>query len=118
MYGAAPYGAMQAWPPHLMPGGMAMDVGGGMHGGAPDAGVVLKLKGLPFSASAQDVGVFFDGFALVNCSIHHGADGRPSGMVRAAPVTVRRRRRRCARPQETLKRLPCPPSGVCRVQHA
>ena len=84
MYGAAmPMGAfpMQAWPPHMMPPGFPMDMGAGM---GPVAGehAVLKLKGLPFAATAQDVSAFFDGFSPLSCTIHHGADGRPSGMVR------------------------------------
>ena len=83
MYGMAqaPY-HMQGWPPHMMPGGFPLDVHATLPS-VPDASQVLKLKGLPFSASAKDVGDFFEGFAVVSCSIHHGIDGRPSGMVRA-----------------------------------
>lgn len=84
MFGMAPQGAMpmQGWPPHMMPGGFPLDVNVTLPD-APDANQVLKLKGLPFSASARDVGVFFEDFSVVSCSIHHGSDGRPSGMVRA-----------------------------------
>ena len=108
MYGAAmPMGAfpMQAWPPHLMPPGFPVDMGAGM-GAVSGDNSVLKLKGLPFSATAQDVTTFFEGFALLSCTIHHGADGRPSGMVRPAFVW--------ATTSETLSTC----AGLCRVQHA
>ena len=87
MYGMAPQAfPMQGWPPgHMMPGGFPLDVNAPMPG-ALDAATVLKLKGLPFSASARDGGVFFEDFAVVSCSIHHGIDGRPSGMVRARAI--------------------------------
>ena len=87
MYGMAqaPY-HMQGWPPHMMPGGFPLDVHATLPS-VPDASQVLKLKGLPFSASAQDVGDFFEGFAVVSCSIHHGlpplAGEIEAGMVRA-----------------------------------
>ena len=112
MYGAAmPMGAfpMQAWPPHMMQPGFPVDMGAGM-GSVAGENSVLKLKGLPFAATAQDVSAFFDGFALLSCTIHHGADGRPSGMVRqpmhgsTAPETLSTRLRASA--------------GLRRVQHA
>ena len=112
MYGAAmPMGAfpMQAWSPHMMQPGFPVDMGAGM-GSVAGENSVLKLKGLPFAATAQDVSAFFDGFALLSCTIHHGADGRPSGMVRqpmhgsTAPETLSTRLRASA--------------GLRRVQHA
>ncbi len=92
MYGAVPF-AMPAWPPHLLPPGCE-PLGGGHLGGHPvESSPILKLKGLPFSASENDVARFFEGFALLSASIHHGVDGRPSGMVRAPAGHVSAARR-------------------------
>lgn len=44
---------------------------------------VLKLKGLPFSATEQDLRDFFTGFQVNKTAVHIGHDGRPSGLVRA-----------------------------------
>ena len=83
--GGMPFQHMPGWP-HMMPAGYPVE----MHAvpGMPDAATVLKLSGLPFAASAKDVSNFFDGFAVVSCSIHHGIDGRPSGMVRLAHLAA------------------------------
>jgi hypothetical protein len=80
-----------AAPPSGAPGGglLHMDpalVGGGAGTYASnESSPVLKLKGLPFAATVEDIASFFAGFALVSARIHTGLDGRPSGMVRARP---------------------------------
>ena len=43
---------------------------------------VLKLKGLPYTATEADLLSFFEGFQVVKASVHIGHDGRPSGLVR------------------------------------
>jgi len=57
-------------------------------GGAPGYGGgnafesnVLKLKGLPFSATEQDLFAFFQGFGTQAVHLHYQPDGRPSGMA-------------------------------------
>jgi hypothetical protein len=53
-----------------------------MGGGDTQSTCVLKLKGLPFSATEKDLHEFFGGFAVVKAAVHMGHDGRPSGLVR------------------------------------
>ena len=84
--GMWPQGMLLPQGPLPPPPGMPMDAGMGGGGGQDSA--VLKLKGLPFAATEHDVALFFEGFALVSASIHHGADGRPSGMVRRGAARV------------------------------
>lgn len=51
-----------------------------MGGGDTQSTCVLKLKGLPFSATEKDLHEFFGGFAVVKAAVHMGHDGRPSGL--------------------------------------
>lgn len=48
---------------------------------------ILKMKGIPFKATAQDVRKFFLGYRIkpdgISFIMH--ADGRPTGMVRMQP---------------------------------
>lgn len=51
----------------------------------PLDGSVIKMKGLPFKASADDVARFFEGFSLKSDDVflkRHPGDGRPNGEVR------------------------------------
>ena len=75
-YGAAPYGAAAA-------GGYGLaGVGGGAAalGPMPSSGLV-KIRGLPYRASATDIADFFRGFSfhpeLIQMAL--GPDGRPNG---------------------------------------
>jgi len=66
------YEAVQAgaWPPPTQPSTQPQSVSG-----------VLKMRGLPFSASKQDIVVFFQGCGLQESNVKHvlGRDGRPTG---------------------------------------
>jgi hypothetical protein len=42
---------------------------------------VLKLKGLPYSTSENDIHNFFSGFQLTDVAFVYEPDGRPSGLV-------------------------------------
>jgi len=42
---------------------------------------VLKLKGLPYTATEQQILSFFEGFNLVRVAFVYEPDGRPSGLV-------------------------------------
>jgi hypothetical protein len=69
----------------------------GMDGSPPSAGVataagslpldgsVIKMKGLPFKATAEDVCKFFASFSLSSDAVYlrRHPDGRPNGEVRA-----------------------------------
>ena len=46
------------------------------------AGPHRKLKGLPYSATEQDIRNFFDGFEILGVHWVSEPDGRPSGLVR------------------------------------
>mmetsp|Transcript_8716 Transcript_8716/g.28688 ORF Transcript_8716/g.28688 Transcript_8716/m.28688 type:complete len:294 (-) Transcript_8716:182-1063(-) len=50
-------------------------------GGGGMESPILKLKGLPFSATEQDIFAFFQGYQLQQASLHFGQDNRPSGMA-------------------------------------
>jgi hypothetical protein len=76
----APKGAVKA------DGGKRIDAVGGLGGkGMPPASkngmAQVKLRGLPYGATTQDVASFFRGFGAVENSIQFGfnSDGRPSG---------------------------------------
>jgi hypothetical protein len=51
-----------------------------MHARGP-SGLTVKMRGLPFRVSPQEVFAFFTGFALVPDTLQMGSDamGRPSG---------------------------------------
>lgn len=51
--------------------------------GLPLDGSVVKMKGLPFKATAEDVVKFFQGFTLKPESVYlkRHQDGRPNGEV-------------------------------------
>jgi hypothetical protein len=53
--------------------------------GLPLDGSVVKMKGLPFKASPEDVVKFYQGFTLKtdNVYLKRHPDGRPNGEVRA-----------------------------------
>ncbi len=73
----------------------------------PLDGSVVKMKGLPFKATAEDIAKFFSGFNLKTDNIYlkRHPDGRPNGEVSppAAPrrprVLAARRSAAPARPQ-------------------
>jgi hypothetical protein len=82
LYGAAPPGGAPGQMLHVDPALL----GGGA--GTYESSPVLKLKGLPFAATTEDIAAFFAGFALVSARVHLGLDGRPSGMVRTVVRTL------------------------------
>jgi hypothetical protein len=45
---------------------------------------VLKLKGLPYTASEQQIYEFFQGFTVTSVAFVYEPDGRPSGLVGSA----------------------------------
>merc|ERR1719383_540960 len=61
--------------------------GGGSSGGYGSGGYsgfgenyLIKMRGLPFSASIDDISRFFSGTAkVIDAEIQYGMDGRPSG---------------------------------------
>jgi hypothetical protein len=57
----------------------------------PLDGSVVKMKGLPFKASSEDVLKFYGGFGIKSNNIYlkRHPDGRPSGEVRGAAVAAR-----------------------------
>jgi hypothetical protein len=82
LYGALPPGGAPGQMLHVDPA--LMGGGAGTYENSP----VLKLKGLPFAATTEDIAAFFAGFALVSARVHLGLDGRPSGMVRCCILFV------------------------------
>eukprot|EP00310_Coccolithus_braarudii_P006538 CAMPEP_0183378550 /NCGR_PEP_ID=MMETSP0164_2-20130417/124971_1 /TAXON_ID=221442 /ORGANISM="Coccolithus pelagicus ssp braarudi, Strain PLY182g" /LENGTH=510 /DNA_ID=CAMNT_0025556117 /DNA_START=104 /DNA_END=1636 /DNA_ORIENTATION=- len=73
--GPGAYGAM----PHQMPVGPAAMPPGGAAGGGAKAGTI-RMRGLPFRASVDDIFRFFMGFQIIPGGIVLGQrDGRPSG---------------------------------------
>lgn len=67
-----------------IPEGMGSSAGDMASPGLPLDGSVVKMKGLPFKASCEDVLKFYGGFSIKTSSIYlkRHPDGRPSGEVR------------------------------------
>lgn len=84
----------------------------------PLDGSVVKMKGLPFKASNEDVLKFYGGFSIKSSSIYmkRHPDGRPSGEVRckrqrdAGRVPIPRRQG-WQRPAASQQRASPPSSG-------
>jgi hypothetical protein len=78
-YGAPRPGGFPGFPPHVMPAHVGF-AAPHTHMRGP-SGHTIKMRGLPFRASQQDVYNFFDGFAVMPETLHIGSDamGRPSG---------------------------------------
>ncbi len=72
--------------------------------GAPEHGhsAVLRLRGLPYSASEADVIAFFDGWAPIEVVLHSRA-GAKIGLRESAPFHARRMHRTGSR--RTARRL-------------
>lgn len=79
---------------------------------------VLKLKGLPYTTSEEQIRKFFEGFAVKTVAFVYEPDGRPSGLVSHALIYIALPP--SARPNVdlALRRLPCVLAIVHRLQHA